>query len=484
MVRLLPITLMLASAVGVFALITEDADGCAAIGRVDRNDPPIIISEEAALIVWDPVNKVEHFIRRAAFDTPSPDFAFLVPTPGPDIPVLKEMEDAIFWSLDAWRRPRIVERTQFNFAPLLTFPFTLSKGLRDEAPGGVRVLGEQKVGGFDAVILEADRTDELSGWLKKNRYSNDPQLQSWLAPYVLNNWKITAFKISQDPKSGQLATTKPVRMSFKTDKPFFPYREPEGKKVEGHFKSDIDGIWKVESMQGEDAAKWKGTRLEFVNGVAVGTHVKDAKFTTDVRKNPKWLDVGDHLGIFRLDDQGDTLHWCRSVGRRPQEFDCTKAGTLLVLRRDRDAEDDRAKAEGKRERDSARTLRVFFLSSERMTGKVGAAAWHGLVKWADVLTEEQRRQVVAESGLSDKDVPEKAWLTVFEDHASPRPGTEDVYFVKSENQATVRPPDFVRINEIWIPGDCLFVGLCLLFGLAAFVIIKRRRRPAPAAQSN
>jgi hypothetical protein len=51
-------------------------------------------------------------------------------------------------------------------------------------------------------------------------------LQSWLAPYVAAKWKITAFKIVQDPTTGKLAATSPVRMSFKTERPLFPYREP------------------------------------------------------------------------------------------------------------------------------------------------------------------------------------------------------------------------------------------------------------------
>src|SRR5207302_315494 len=51
-------------------------------------------------------------------------------------------------------------------------------------------------------------------------------LTAWLEPYVKDNWKVTAFKIVQDPKTGQGARTAPVRMSFPAERPFFPYREP------------------------------------------------------------------------------------------------------------------------------------------------------------------------------------------------------------------------------------------------------------------
>ncbi len=384
MIRCLLLAMSLGIAGFVLSLLPANADGCAAVRRSDRHDPPIIITEEGALIVWDSVNKVEHFIRRAAFDTPSPDFAFLVPTPGPDIPTLKEMEDAVFGSLDQWIRPRVVDKPRLSFEPMMCC-FTLpTKGIRAgkadmEAKSSVRILGEQKVGGFETAILEADRTDELSDWLKNNGYSNDPELQSWLVPYVVNNWKITAFKIMQNAKTGQLATTKPVRMSFKTDKPFFPYREPENKMPPSAKKPE-------EKKDGE-------------------------KHETSDARGP--------LG---------------------------------------------------------RMLRVFFISNQRMEGTLGNLAWHARVKWSDQLTDEQRQQIVAYTGLPENELAAKAWLTTFEDGAAPRPGKEEVYFVPSEDQTPIRPPDFIRFYEVWIPGDCLFVGVGLAAAVAIVIVIKRRRR--------
>src|ERR1022692_3600634 len=125
-------------------------------------------------------------------------------------------------------------RNSYHFEPISCCWGGGSKGKTDAMMGavgsrGVRVLGEQDVGGFKSAILEADNTEDLSNWLKDNGYSSDPELQSWLVPYIANKWKITAFKIAQDPTTGKPATTRPVRMSFATDKPFFPYREPEGK---------------------------------------------------------------------------------------------------------------------------------------------------------------------------------------------------------------------------------------------------------------
>ena len=94
----------------------------------------------------------------------------------------------------------------------------------------VQVLHRQTVGGLDAAVLEGDDAEALRLWLEKNGYNARPELSGWLAPYLANRWKITAFKIAQDPNTGQAVKTSPVRMSFRTEKPFFPYREPEAPK--------------------------------------------------------------------------------------------------------------------------------------------------------------------------------------------------------------------------------------------------------------
>src|SRR5262249_17970023 len=149
-------------------------------------------------------------------------------------------------------------------------------------------------------------------------------------PYVAAKWKITAFKIMQDPKTGQLATTKPVRMSFKTDRPFFPYREPE------------------------DTTSKNGT------------------------------------------------------GTKPDE-------------------DKESKKRHKNGRTSppVRMLRVYFLSDVRMEGKLGDAAWHATTKWADQLTNEQRKQIAADTDVPENEMPANTWLTTFEDTVSRRAGKEE-----------------------------------------------------------
>jgi hypothetical protein len=203
------------------------AEGCAAVWR--GSDPPVAIAAESAIIIWDPVEKMQHFIRWAAFEAKSPDFGFLVPTPTQ--PVLAEVAESVFSTLERWTEPKVVSRAEWNFQPMLCIFGSATLSSRME-PGNaaVQVLHRQTVGGLDAAVLAADDAEALRLWLEKNGYNARPELSGWLAPYLANRWKITAFKIAHDPKTGEAIKTSPVRMSFRTEKPFFPYREPEAPK--------------------------------------------------------------------------------------------------------------------------------------------------------------------------------------------------------------------------------------------------------------
>lgn len=209
----------------VFSLPLSVVDGCGTAGK-DRT--PIIIAEESAIILWDAAAKVQHFIRRATFETEAPDFGFLVPTPTK--PDLKETDESAFFTLADLIKPRVIS------GGVKLDPFLGSIGCGGKGSGhkdsradksDVRVLSQQQVGGFDTAVLEADDAKALNDWLNHYGYVSNPELTDWLSPYVAARWKITAFKIVQDPSTGKPARTRPVRMSFATEKPFFPYSEPK-----------------------------------------------------------------------------------------------------------------------------------------------------------------------------------------------------------------------------------------------------------------
>lgn len=197
------------------------AVACLACAPAGREGEPIGIADESAIILWDSARKTQHFIRRASFNTDAKDFGFLVPTPAK--PVLAEAPDAAFTYLAKVTAPKTVWRFRFRDDTLAMAGIEAKKSEKN-----VKVLEEKKVAGYDAAVLEANDAEALGAWLKKNGYVSTPALVEWFKPYIARKWVITAFKISKDA-SGE-AKAKAVRMSFATDRPFFPYSEPRPAK--------------------------------------------------------------------------------------------------------------------------------------------------------------------------------------------------------------------------------------------------------------
>jgi hypothetical protein len=312
---------------------------------------PVEIADESAIIIWDAKSKTQHFIRRASFKSYADDFGFLVPTPTK--PTLAEADNTAFTELATITAPRVITQSRPSSGPSCAcIGAAAPKGQANAEPAEVRVLDEQRVAGYDTAVLEADSADALNKWLEEHSYDVSPRLKEWVAPYIKAKWKITAFKIAKKDSNEQDVSTSAVRMTFQTDKPFFPYREPA-----------------------EDAAA------------------------------------------------------------------------------------DKKPATG-------RLLRVFFLSDGRVQGTIGekGACWPGKAVWANRLTAPQREQILQQLKL-DADTPPSWWLTEFEDHSSPRPGTDDVYFAPSADQSTVEREPHIKYVSRKVP-DCV-----MCYALAAYMVV-------------
>ncbi|MDZ4821491.1 MAG: DUF2330 domain-containing protein [Planctomycetota bacterium] len=194
----------------------------------------VLNADQTVIMLWDAANKTQHFIRQANFKTDAKDFGFLIPSPSQ--PELAEAGNDAFPFLLKATEPETITRPRpsrfgcgcggVNSASMKTA--TMPAG------NAVTVLSKQTVAGFDTVVLQADSADALVNWLKENNFAYSPEIQAWAEPYVKDRWKFTALKVApkEDSKDEGVASTKTVeasalRMSFKTDKPLFPYREPE-----------------------------------------------------------------------------------------------------------------------------------------------------------------------------------------------------------------------------------------------------------------
>lgn len=206
------------------------AAGSLACAAAPRSGEEVHIGEESAIIVWDATTKTQHFIRRATFETEAKDFGFLVPTPA--VPELAEASSQAFVHLD-----RLIDPPELRKA--------IKSASRGEAQslGAVTVVATARVAGMDAAVLAASDAGALDRWLKENGYASSPALVDWYKPYIEKRWYLTAFKIAAGFEPGKRPKrfeADAVRMSFRTDQPFFPYREP---------RQDNAGKSAVESRQ-------------------------------------------------------------------------------------------------------------------------------------------------------------------------------------------------------------------------------------------
>jgi hypothetical protein len=378
--RNLPELVVLLLLVPVLCPPPERADACAVAPPRGQN---VAIADESAIILWDAAAKTEHFIRRASFQTEAAKFGFLVPTPTK--PELAEADDASFAELATITAPKEIFKTR-PAGGGGCYTGCGSAAPRGMAPGAaadkaeVRVLDEKRVAGHDATVLEADDANALSKWLGDHGFEYSPALTEWVAPYVKAGWKITAFQFAKDAKEAKDAreakddpdakklASSAVRMTFKTDRPFYPYREPASQAA------------------------------------AAGN------------------------------------------GPFPQ-----------------------------------RLLRVYFVGDRRMEGSLGekGEAWPGKVAWTNRLENASRDKVLSLLKLPAQTPPATWWLTEFEDHSSPRPGTADVFFAPSENQQPVeRAPIIHYVSNAAVDG-VLWYGCVACVALPYLIGRWRRKATAP-----
>jgi len=331
---------------------------------------PVGIASESAIIVWDKETRTQHFIRRASFTTAAQNFGFLVPTPKK--PILAEVEDEAFQVLAKITEPKVVTRPKQESGGCLQIG--CSAGPADKSSAGkVEVLEQGTAAGFNYAVLAADDAQVLADWLKQNEYDYSPALKDWFKPYLDRGWVITAFKIARDEQKDEkvagTVSTKAVRMTFKTDRPFFPYREPQ--------------------------------------------------------------------------PQGN-----------------------------RSAEKHR------------RLLRVFVLSGYRVQGKIGdkGVEWPGKTAWAGALPEKDRQAVWDRLKVSEGKAPDTWWLTEFEDSSSPRPGTDEVFFSRSDSQQPVERPPHIRYVSNPLP-ECIFCYATVAYLVVPSLVRRwRRSRRQPSAR--
>jgi hypothetical protein len=272
----------------------DPARGCAVAPPRNKY---VDIAEETALIVWDSQSKTEHFIRRASFQTDVDNFGFLVPTPTQ--PELHEADDKAFDELARITAPQIVTQPKPSSGGCAAgCSAAAPKAMTAGPPGDVTVVEQKRVAGHDTAVLKADDVDALSKWLTEHDYPFDPNLKDWADHYIKAKWYVTAFKIAKPEEGASKVNTKAVRMSFHTEQPFFPYREPKDPR-HVNFDTGLVRLLRVyvvsdNRIKGQIGGKdgtWPGTAA-WSNLVQPGDRKKVlelAKLPDDMRQGNWWL---------------------------------------------------------------------------------------------------------------------------------------------------------------------------------------------------
>lgn len=221
------LTLSLLAVLFAPSLLSCRAPACCAVSPSGK---PVLNADQTVLMIWDAASKTQHFIRQASFKSEADDFGFLVPTPSQ--PELEESGNEAFPFLLKLTEPETKKATR----PSRGMSCGCGESMPMAAKSGdasVRVLEEKQVAGFHAAVLEADSANALVGWLKEHGYTFSPEVEAWAKPYIGGGWKITALKVAKDKenKEKQTVAASALRLSFKTDRPLFPYREPDPKSL-------------------------------------------------------------------------------------------------------------------------------------------------------------------------------------------------------------------------------------------------------------
>lgn len=203
-----------------------------------RKGEKVEATNESALVVWDAASKTEHLVRTATFSAGAADFGILVPTPAK--PEVAPADPAVFAALSDITRPRTVVETRYqspeiSWRRLLPTGFGAGGGGFANVPPRKMEVEEKPVGDLTAAVIKADDPKAVADWLEKNGYETRPGLADWLKWYADHKWYVTAFKVAApaEGRSGSSYPTAPaVRLTFTTESPVFPYREPADQKAD------------------------------------------------------------------------------------------------------------------------------------------------------------------------------------------------------------------------------------------------------------
>lgn len=267
-----------------FACVTATSPPTRACAPAPPAGEQVMTQREDALIVWDTASHREHFVRRALFGGVVKEFGFLVPTPSR--PELAEVDEGIFTTLERLTAPLTVTETKWAPAPvgctMLPWLFLRSASKASEPStfeaSAVRLLEEKRVAGLDATVLEASSATALAAWLDARGFAFRPALEAWVEPYIRRGWTITAFRYAGEARLPESSlASRALRMSFTTDSPIYPYREPSDQPSVGdrELRLFLLASTALDAASSELDSSWPAT-LRFSAPLGLSSELREA----------------------------------------------------------------------------------------------------------------------------------------------------------------------------------------------------------------
>ncbi|MFN4943158.1 MAG: DUF2330 domain-containing protein [Akkermansiaceae bacterium] len=247
---------------------TTPCFSCAAVTIARGN---VVNADQEVIMIWDKETKTQHFIRQANFKTDAKDVGFIVPSPSR--PQLEESDNDAFDTLKQITAPYVMSGPSFSIG--------CSAAVPTAQRSSVRVIEEKRVAGYDATVLTARSGKDLVDWLEQNGYPYSPALAEWAAPYLGGDWHFTVLKLTKKGSANKDIKASALRITFRTERPLFPYREPESTTAksnldvssrllriyfiaETRYLAQIDGgkKWSGNAVWADDITRHKSTLLK------------------------------------------------------------------------------------------------------------------------------------------------------------------------------------------------------------------------------
>lgn len=178
----------------------------------------VSLTDETALIIWNEKAQTQSFIRKASFKGNAKDFGFILPVPSKPSEI--EVADAEVFKYLELKKPTKKVRMADGVAA-------------SKAAGGVEVLEVKRVGDYEATVLRSDSGNAINKWLADRGHKMRPAMTPWFEHYTKKQWLFVAFKYAN---KGGAKQTEAVRVTCKTNKPYYPYKMPSDTWEKGHFR--------------------------------------------------------------------------------------------------------------------------------------------------------------------------------------------------------------------------------------------------------